>query len=72
MYRLKDVWYNMGNCSQYSVITVIFKNCILKSFKKWFLDTGGTPTLSNDLKDAYLGPREVGMGMKTAQQDLNF
>ena len=56
MYRLKDVGYNMGKYSQYSVITVIFKNCILKSFKKWFLDIGSTPTLSNDLKDAYLGP----------------
>ena len=33
MYRLKDVWYKMGKYSQYSVITVIFKNCILKSLK---------------------------------------
>ena len=56
MYRLRDVGYNMGKYSQYSVITVIFKNCILKSLKKWFLDIGGTTTLSNDLKDAYLGP----------------
>lgn len=45
-----------GEIQPIFVITVIFKNCILKSFKKWFLDIGGTPTLSNDLKDAYLGP----------------